>query len=128
MSRLKSSILKASLPHIKAHSFTLQAVQKGLADSSSSPLSSSLTSQDQQTYLLTNVFGDLATAERELVKAWEDEGIHRMSTPGDSQTETMTKQTLKQVLRRRLAYTEETAGEHVVQVSPRIQKHMGQLI
>lgn len=120
---MRESILKASLPHIRAQSFTRQAIRAGLADlpSSSSPASSSSSSLTGQgsDYVLENVFGEEGTAEKELVRLWEEEGIKRMSVEGQGEASgsgSGSRLALKEVLVRRLRYSEETAGEHVVQV------------
>jgi hypothetical protein len=119
---MRESILRASLPHIRAQSFTRQAIRAGLADlpSSSSPASSSssssLTGQDSD-YVLENTFGKEGTPEKELVRLWEEEGIRNMSVEGQGEASgSESGSRIREVLGRRLRYSEETAGEHIVQV------------
>jgi hypothetical protein len=120
---MRESILRASLPHIRAQSFTRQAIRAGLADlpSSSSPASSSSSSSlagQGPDYVLENTFGEEGTAEKELVRLWEEEGIKNMSVVGQGEASgSGSGSALGDVLGRRLRYSEETAGEHIVQVS-----------
>lgn len=113
---MRESILRASLPHIRAQSFTRQAIRAGLADlpSSSSPASSSLLTENPD-HDLQNIFGEEGEAEKELVRLWEEEGIKNMSMEGQGET-SGSGSGLREVLSRRLKYSEETAGEHIVQV------------
>ncbi|KAG7528731.1 hypothetical protein FFLO_05957 [Filobasidium floriforme] len=120
MTAIRESILRASLPHLRAQSFTRQAIRAGLADlpSSSSPASSlsSLSRRQDPDYVLENIFGEENTAEKELVRLWEDEGIKNMSVEGQGEASgSASGLGLREVMGRRLRYSEETAGEHVVQ-------------
>jgi hypothetical protein len=67
-------------------------------------------------YVLENIFGEEGTAGKELVRLWEDEGIKNMSVEGQGET-SGSESGLREVLSRRLRYSGETAGEHIVQVS-----------
>jgi hypothetical protein len=117
---MRESILRASLPHIRAQSFTRQAIRAGLADlpSSSSPASSSSSLAGQgPDYVLENTFVEEGTAEKELVRLWEEEGIKNMSVEGQGEASGSGPGSgIREVLGRRLRYSEETAGAHIVQV------------
>jgi hypothetical protein len=118
---MRESIFRASLPHIRAQSFTRQAIRAGLADlpSSSSPASSSSSLAGQgPDYVLENTFAEEGTPEKELVRLWEEEGIKNMSVERQGEASgSGSGSALGDVLGRRLRYSEETAGEHIVQVS-----------
>jgi hypothetical protein len=120
---MRESILRASLPHIRAQSFTRQAIRAGLADlpcsSSAASSSSSLAGQGPD-YVLENTFAEEGTPEKELVRLWEEEGIKNMSVEGQGEA-SGSGSGLREVLGRRLRYSEETAGEHIVQVSQNLK-------
>lgn len=117
---MRESILRASLPHIRAQSFTRQAIRAGLADlpPSSSPASSSSSLAGQgPDYVLENTFAEEGTPEKELVRLWEEEGIKNMSVEDQGEASgSGSGSEIREVLGRRLRYSEETAGEHIVQV------------
>lgn len=105
MTTTKQAILKAALPRVRAHSFTLTAIRGGITDHPEAG------SKDPER-LVDDIFGSKGEAEKELVRYWEEEGIRRMSDRGrGGQGET-----LRDVLGRRLGFSEESAGEGVVQV------------
>lgn len=101
------AILKAALPRVRTHSFTLTAIRGGITHH---PVAGS--NDPDPDRLVDDIFGSKREAEKELVQYWEEEGIRRMSPQGrEGQGET-----LRDVLGRRLGFSEESAGEGVVQV------------
>lgn len=107
---LRTSILKHALPHLPEHSFTLRP----LLDSLNNLPQNHPDRNDKVTpEVLDVLFGSDLNARRELVKAWEEEGLRDMidlELPKGKEIEA-----IGEILARRLEYSSRI-GEHLVEV------------
>jgi ubiquinone biosynthesis protein COQ9 len=126
-STLRSRILQHALPHVPEHSFTIQPLLQSLrslpsttpSNSSEPALGSPPASVSRNT--IDILFGSELNARKELVKAWEEEGLRDMTdlnSSGRPATATRSKGELgviADLLARRLEYSSRI-GEHLVEV------------
>jgi hypothetical protein len=135
---LKAKILRHALPHIPEQSFTLQPLLHSL---SSLPVTHpDYSKSDVTPSVLDVVFGSEVNARRELVGAWEEEGLREMlptTVASDRERSNSTGpvapaagprpgpgkeiQALATILARRLEYSSRI-GEHLVEVCASIRE------
>ena len=108
---LRTQILKHALPYLPEHSFTLQPLLKSLNEL---PTNHPDRNDKVTPEVLDVLFGSEWNARRELVKAWEEEGLNDMVEAevlkGSSEIESV-----GEILARRLEYSSRI-GEHLVEV------------
>jgi hypothetical protein len=108
---LRTHILKHALPYLPEHSFTLRPLLKSLNEL---PANHPDRNDKVTPEVLDVLFGSELNARRELVKAWEEEGLNDMLgaeiPKGSSEIEA-----IGEILARRLEYSSRI-GEHLVEV------------
>jgi hypothetical protein len=152
---LRNSTLDAALRFIPTHSFTRQAIKEGylIARRSSPGFPSKQTGQGNEEAevdaAVDLIFGPGEAPGKALVEAWERKGLEDMiegekrtsasavaSSSSSSSTSAVGSTSeghvpsgrgLKDRLRRRLEYSERTAGEGLVQVSQRVMRYFGSI-
>jgi hypothetical protein len=110
---LRTTILKHALPYLPEHSFTLRPLLNSLNEL---PTNHPDRNEKVTPEVLDVLFGSELNARRELVKAWEEEGLNDMVEAelpmGRSEIEAV-----GEILARRLEYSSRI-GEHLVEVCP----------
>jgi len=108
---LRTTILKHALPHLPEHSFTLRPLLNSLNEL---PANHPDRNDKVTPEVLDVLFGSELNARRELVKAWEEEGLNDMIAAeipkGVPEIEAV-----GEILARRLEYSSRI-GEHLVEV------------
>lgn len=108
---LRTTILKHALPHLPEHSFTLRPLLNSLNEL---PANHPDRNDKVTPEVLDVLFGSELNARRELVKAWEEEGLNNMIAAeipkGVPEIEAV-----GEILARRLEYSSRI-GEHLVEV------------
>jgi len=107
---LRTQILKHALPHVPEQSFTLRPLLNSL---SNLPKDHPDRNDTITPEVLDVIFGSELNARRELVKAWEEEGLNDMvgfELPKGPELELV-----GDILARRLEYSSRI-GEHLVEV------------
>lgn len=113
MSSLRNQILSAAIPLVRNHSFTRPTLRQALAN-----LPGQTSTEGGLDATLDTLFGPSPGSERELVKAWEKQGLENMQvTTGDQTSSDGQVHELQRSLQQRLQYSSESAGEHLVEVS-----------
>jgi hypothetical protein len=107
---LRTKILQHALPHLPEHSFTLRPLLDSL---SSLPASHPDQSATVTPEVLDVLFGSELNARKELVQAWEEEGIRDMLKTESRVGSEM--DMLAGILARRLEYSSRI-GDHLVEV------------
>jgi hypothetical protein len=108
---LRSSILKHALPHLPEQSFTVRPLLDSL---SSLPQNHPDRNETVTPEVLDVLFGSELNARRELVKAWEEEGLRDM-VEGEMSKGRSEIDAVGDILARRLEYSSRI-GEHLVEV------------